>query len=292
MILRLFLSILISFQSTTYANGVACTDKVSDEGKSFVHAMKEWRRGERAWADYICLQCKGIDSMKPDFGEARICDSCGKPHTGETYFEPAQFEINGKVYLINSRNFADNTDPNNPVFKENWNCPYCNTTTVAGRDDCTQCGGHVVGADRVRDGFKKGFNPTPNLSQSAVAATAGSVYNSQLPKSVVDNDIGALNRRHGILASMVIGVVLSGTVYYFHETHVSPGVVSSTKGNEVVVKFKKGNKQDQMTFTLPSGRVPVRHGENVAVHWNQRYGAFAVMRENSDYAVRDVKAKE
>lgn len=286
---------------------MTCPDSVNNEGGylgnrrnvSIQEAIqqgriREWQSGATAWGDYVCGSCSNVRSMKPDLNDKRICESCGKPHTGEVYFEPAQIEYNGKVYLVNSRNFVTGAKEGLAAQKQNWSCPFCTTTNVVGKEDCPSCGAHFSGQSKYLADLAKAVERyhTQRLKKPALVATASTTYNHTLPAQVVKNDLAGLKRLYGIAATAVVGVALAGTVYYFHEAHASPGQISRVNGQEIHVEYQKKKNPETLVLTIPEGRIHPKVGESVSVHWTHRHGAIGVERENGGDFVQLEKRTE
>lgn len=239
--------------------------------------------GDTYWGLYDCKSCGRTNTMQPSTQGRIQCVGCGTPHTGEKYREPAVFEKDGQLWLVDpgqlSRSQQEDYLAKN---KDLMGCPFCGNTDFKLGVSCAGCGASAKDASQVRSSIAALRSST----SSGVATNTSGPRISNLTLPVQQNRMTPFTKRVlGMAAGITIAAATTFGSVWGLSTHSEVGRVVQIEASQVVVEYSVDNYNHRVELARPAGEtLQWRMGEPVTVSFiNWKMGdPSGAIRGNGD----------
>ncbi len=255
--------------------------------------------GETYWGLYDCKSCGRTNTMKPSVdGRVRCVGGCGTPHTGEQYREPAVFEKDGALWLVDPGQIS-RTQQEKDLAKnaDLMGCPFCGNVDFKLDVSCAGCGASAKDASQVRSSIAallSSASPRVTGDFGSGLIDTGTTAGPRRPRTANISDLTAApqNRmtpfRKRVLG-MAAGITLAaattfGSVWGL-TTHSEVGRVVQVEISQVVVEYSVDSYTHRVELARPAGEtLDWRVGEPVTVSFiNWKMGdPSGAIRGNGD----------
>lgn len=239
--------------------------------------------GDTYWGLYDCKSCSRTNTMQPS-PQGRIqCVGCGTPHTGEKYREPAVFEKDGALWLVDPGQLSRSQQEQNLAKGSDlMGCPFCGNVDFKLGVSCAGCGASAKDASQVRSSIAALRSST---SPAVDRNTSGPrISNLTLPAQ--PNRMTPFTKRVlGMAAGITIAAATTFGSVWGLSTHSEVGRVVQIETSQVVIEYSVDSYNHRVELARPAGEtLQWRLGEPVTVSFiNWKMGdPSGAIRGNGD----------
>ncbi len=240
--------------------------------------------GDTYWGLYDCKSCGKTNTMQPSTQGRIQCVGCGTPHTGEKYREPAIFEKDGALWLVDPGQLSRSQQEQNLAKGSDlMGCPFCGNVDFKLGVSCAGCGASAKDASQVRSSIAALRSSTS--SRVASTNTSGPrISNLTLPAQ--PNRMTPFTKRVlGMAAGITIAAATTFGSVWGLSTHSEVGRVVQIEQSQVVIEYSVEDYNHRVELARPAGEtLQWRLGEPVTVSFiNWKMGdPSGAIRGNGD----------
>jgi hypothetical protein len=239
--------------------------------------------GDTYWGLYDCKSCGHTNTMQPSTQGRIQCVGCGTPHTGEKYREPAVFEKDRALWLVDPGQLSRSQQEQNLAKGSDlMGCPFCGNVDFKLGVSCAGCGASAKDASQVRSSIAALRSST----SPRVATNTSGLRISNLTLPAQPNRMTPFTKRVlGMAAGITIAAATTfGTVWGL-STHSEVARVVQIEASQVVIEYSVDNYSHRVELARPAGEtLQWRIGEPVTVSFiNWKMGdPSGAIRGNGD----------